>query len=236
MKFAVCDDCPTALKTATEHINAWAVDRGIEVKVFTYDNGDELLKSAVQTRFDAVFLDIIMPLLNGLDTARELRRGDASVPIIFLTSSPEFALESYEVKAFNYLLKPIDKVRLTAVLDDCAQLVGSEPKTAVIKTVFGWQKLYLDNVECVEAQNKKTVFHLKDGVDVESTEPLHNLENRLPQEAGFFKCHRSYVVCLQNVDRFDSSELTTFSGRRVPIARGYNKAFKEAYFNRMFGE
>ncbi|MDY3038554.1 MAG: response regulator, partial [Roseburia inulinivorans] len=60
---------------------------------------------------------MIMPLLSGMDTARELRRHDPHVPIIFLTSSPEFALESYEVRTFWYLLKPLDEVRFHAVLD-----------------------------------------------------------------------------------------------------------------------
>lgn len=55
---------------------------------------------------DIILLDIVMPLLNGMDTARELRAQDTAVKIIFLTSSPEFALESYEVRAQDYLLKP----------------------------------------------------------------------------------------------------------------------------------
>ena len=66
---------------------------------------------------DLILLDMIMPLLSGMDTARELRQHDPHVPIIFLTSSPEFALESYEVRTFWYLLKPLDEVRFHAVLD-----------------------------------------------------------------------------------------------------------------------
>ena len=57
--------------------------------------------------FHIILLDILMPLLNGMDTARELRQYDKTVKIIFLTSSPEFALESYDVKAYSYLLKPM---------------------------------------------------------------------------------------------------------------------------------
>ena len=59
------------------------------------------------SRADIILLDMIMPLVNGTDTARELRQADTAVRLVFLTSSPEFALESYEVRAFDYLLKPV---------------------------------------------------------------------------------------------------------------------------------
>lgn len=234
VRIALCDDLQSDLDSAAELILAWARERKVEIELFTFENGDKLLEAALQHRFDAIFLDIVMPLLNGMDTARELRNNGVSVPLIFLTSSPEFALESYEVKAYNYLLKPIAPEKLASVLDECAELIYSEPKSVVIKTAFGWQKLHFGSIEFVEAQNKKTVFYLKDTTQVETTEPLHVFEKKLLVDDGFFKCHRSYVVFLQNVDRFDNSCLVTKSGQRVPIARGCSKAFKEAYFNQLF--
>ena len=67
---------------------------------------------------DLVFLDILMPLLNGMDAARELRRVDAAARIVFLTSSPEFALESYAVKAQGYILKPVTGEKLREALEE----------------------------------------------------------------------------------------------------------------------
>ena len=185
---------------------------------------------------DIVILDIVMPLLNGMDTARELRAQDTAVKLIFLTSSPEFALESYEVKAQDYLLKPVSYDHLREALDACCQMLCAEPKNMVLKTSFGFQKLYFGDVEYAEAQNKRVVFHLRTGREVDTPEPLHSLEDKLVSEDGFFKCHRSYLVYLPNVDHFNSTEIIMRSGRCVPIARGYAKAFQEAYFAQMFRE
>lgn len=236
MRIAVCDDCPTARKETEKLIDRWAADSDIKLELFLYDNGDELLKTAVVSRFDVVFLDIIMPLLNGMDTARELRRLDADVPIVFLTSSPDFALESYEVKATNYLLKPVEPKKLTTVLDECAEKIGKEPDSVVLKTALGWQKLYFKNIEFAEAQNKHVVLHLRDGRLVETGETLRSIEEKFTVADGFFKCHRSYIVYLPNVDRFNGTDIITRSGCGIPIARGCGKAFKEAYFTAMFNE
>ena len=86
------------------------------------------------------------------------------------------------------------------------------------------------------AQNINVIFLLKSGKTDEVYEPLHTFENRFTETDGFFKCHRSYIVFLPNVDRFSGTEIITKSGKTVPIARSSAKAFKEAYFRFMFNE
>ena len=214
LKIGICDDSKIFLICAEKLIRKWSDERRIPVKIYTFNNGDKLVAANTEERLDIIFLDIIMPLLNGMDAARELRQRDKSVKIIFLTSSPEFALESYEVKAQGYVLKPI-------VYDK-------------LKTVTGYQKLYFHEIEYAEAQNKRVFFHLRSGNIIESAEPFHSFEERFSSQDGFFKCHRSYLVYLQNVDHFTAAEITTKSGRNIPVSRGYAKAFKEAYFAQMF--
>ena len=234
LKIAVCDDSPLFLELAIKFINKWSEERQFPVSISSYNNGDDLLAANADERMDIIFLDIIMPLLNGMDTARELRQTDKAVKIIFLTSSPEFALESYEVKAQGYVLKPIVYEHLKDMLDECAHAITDEPAHIILKTSFGYQKLYLHDIEYAEAQNKKVVFHLCTGDTLEASEPLHSFESRFTEDNRFFKCHRSYLVYLQNVDHFTTTQITMKSGRSIPIARGYAKAFKEAYFAQMF--
>ena len=145
-------------------------------------------------------------------------------------------MDSYDVKAQGYLLKPVSSDKIYSALDESAEFLVKEPENMILKTSFGYKKLYFHNIECVEAQNKKVVFHLNDGTSVEAAEPLYHFENKMTIENGFFKCHRSYLVYMKNVDRFSGTEIITKSGRRVPIARGAGRAFKEAYFAVMFGE
>ena len=197
LKIGICDDSKMFLICAEKLIRKWSDERRIPVKIYTFNNGDKLVAANTEERLDIIFLDIIMPLLNGMDAARELRQRDKSVKIIFLTSSPEFALESYEVKAQGYVLKPIVYDKLKELLDECVQSFAEEPKNMVIKTVTGYQKLYFHEIEYAEAQNKRVFY-------------------------------------LQNVDHFTAAEITTKSGRNIPVSRGYAKAFKEAYFAQMF--
>ena len=109
---SVCDDSPIFLQITTEFIHKWSKERNIPVMISTFENGDELLSHHREEPADIIFLDIIMPMFNGMEAAKILRKTDRDAKIIFLTSSPEFALESYEVKAENYLLKPISYDRL----------------------------------------------------------------------------------------------------------------------------
>lgn len=234
IRIAVCDDSPEFLQQAVNMVERWSEESGVPAEIYRFDNGDALLAKNAVTHMDIIFLDIIMPLQSGIDTAKELRQSDKAVKIIFLTSSPEFALDSYEVKAQDYLLKPVTYEKVKETLTEYSHTFEEKPKNIVLKTAFGYQKLYFHDMEYAEAQNKRVVFYLRTGKTVESAESLHSLEDRLCLNDGFFKCHRSYLVYLPNVDHFSMTEIITKSGRSIPIARGYGKAFKEAYFAFVF--
>ena len=105
MKIAICDDEVQFINTTVALLEKWASKHHVDVTLYRFSNGDDLIRAHHTHCMDLIILDIIMPLLNGMDTAKELRQEHQSVPIIFLTSSREFAVDSYEVKALNYLMK-----------------------------------------------------------------------------------------------------------------------------------
>ena len=233
---AVCDDCPRERENTVAMVRRWSEESGIPVRILSCENGDELLTKMRSASVDVLFLDILMPLLNGMDTARELRQTNTATHIVFLTASPEFALDSYEVKAKGYLIKPATYDKIKAVLEEYTCAVPDERKSVVFKTPFGYQKLFLHNIEYIEAQNRRVVLFLTDGHSVETAEPLHAVEEKLADDPSFFRCHRSYLVYLPNIDRFNTTEITTRSGHRLPVARASAKPLKEAYFSLMFEE
>ncbi len=236
LRIAVCDDDDGCIEMTKQMLSTWASENDILVEIHCFNNGDALITKSTITKMDIILLDIVMPLLNGMDTARELRVRDQDAKIIFLTSSPEFALESYSIKATNYCLKPITYHRLKEILDDCIVALRKEPKHLVLKTVCGYQKIYFHDIEYIEAQNKRVSIYLRSRKTVEVTEPLYAFEDRFLNTDGFFKCHRSYLVYIPNVDYFSNTDIKTKSGRSIPIARGYGKSFQEAYFMTMFQE
>lgn len=234
LRIAICDDSIEFQKSTEQFVKKWSEQSRMPIEIFVFDNGDALIEKNMFLRMDIIFLDILMPMLNGMDTAKELRQIDTAVKIIFLTSSQEFALESYDVRAQDYLLKPVTYEKIKKALDECVRAFEFEPLHLVLKTDGGYQKLYLHDIEYIEAQNKKVIFYLQKGNEITVGEPLHFFEDKLADNGSFFKCHRSYFVYLPNVEYFNSNNITMKSGRSIPIARGCAKAFKEAYFARMF--
>ena len=156
IRIAVCDDDTEFLKSIVSIIEDWSGQSRIPVEICCFDNGDDLITQNTIRRIDIIFLDIIMPLFSGMETAKEIRKRDTAVQIIFLTSSPEFALESYDVKAKGYLLKPVDEEKLRELLYDCSHNLQEE-RHLVLKTKFGYQKLYYHDIEYIEVQNKVVI-------------------------------------------------------------------------------
>ena len=178
----------------------------------------------------------MMPLLNGMDAARELREHNLISKIIFLTTSPEFAIESYDVDASGYLLKPVDREKLYKLLDKCLSAVSKPADSITVHTAFGYQNVLMHHIEFLEAQNKKVMLALYDGKRLEAIGKLSDYEKLLTVEKGFFKCHRSYIVYMPAVEHFSATELVTKSGTKISISRGLSKSFQDAYFSYMFKE
>ena len=185
LRIIACDDDVAFLDNLHRMINRWSAETGTAVDVALVTRGEDLLARHAASRADIIMLDMIMPLVNGMDTARELRQSDTAVRLVFLTSSPEFALESYEVRAFDYLLKPVTYERVAQLLDELSSLRPAATDELVIKTSFGYHALRLSDIEYAEARNKHVIFHLRDGRDIEALEPFRSIEDRLAQNATF---------------------------------------------------
>ncbi|MEI3517375.1 MAG: response regulator [Clostridia bacterium] len=227
MKIAVCDDDTFFLGQAEHAVKRWAEEQDLTVELQLFDNGDSLLTVSRTEQFDVLLLDIMMPLFNGMELAHVIRETNTAVKIVFLTSSPEFAVESYDVKASGYLLKPLQYEKLCSVLDDCKAPQDEESPHIIAKIPQGYHKIYLSEIECLEAQNKKTIFHLCSGKVQDALGTFSNYAKPLTIENGFFKCHRSYIVSIPQVDHFNTAQIRTRSGMQVPIARGYGKESKK---------
>ena len=159
---------------------------------------------------------------------------DKAIKIVFLTSSPEFAIESYDVKASGYLLKPLAYDKFSSVLSDCIHVEESEPENIVLRTLSGYDKVYYHNIDCIEAQNKRVLFRCIDGTTIETPNTISYLADKLSLDDGFFKCHRSYIAYIPNINHFDQHEIITKIGTHIPVSRTLSKPFKDAYFAYMF--
>ena len=234
MKIAICDDEMHFIDALCPLLEQWAKERGIKLTLYRFTNGDDLIAAHQSKCMDLIFLDIIMPLLSGIDAAREFRNTNQNVPIVFLTSSKEFAVDSYEVKALNYLIKPVDPSKLFLTLDDFLKTF-SLPKTFfTAKTADGFCRIVIAEVDYLEAQNKQVLVHLSDDRTIVIRELFSKCAEVFSPENGFCCCHRSYIVNLSNVEQFSKTEVTTIYNAVIPISRNNYAEFKETYFNHMF--
>ena len=117
MYIAVCDDQADELEVLTSLLHVWQEEHKTPLRYKAFRNAAELLDAAEKERFTLYLLDVMMPGTNGLAAAREIRCFDDFADIVFLTSSPNFAYESYGVRALDYLLKPIRSEMLFPILN-----------------------------------------------------------------------------------------------------------------------
>ncbi len=113
--------------------------------------------------YDLLLLDVQMPGLNGIEAAREIRQKNEQIKIVFLTSSPEYAVESYSVQATNYLLKPATKDRLFPILDQIFDLLRKPEAALTVQNRGSVFRLPYGKIEYMEVISKTIYFHLADG-------------------------------------------------------------------------
>ena len=235
MRIALCDDQPDHLEQIHRLVLNWN-GKPNDLFVSCFDNGDSLLQAHRSAPYDIIFLDVIMPLLSGMETAKELRQSDPSVKLVFLTTSAEYAVEAFAVKASNYLLKPLDPKKLYSCLDELSRELHASLRRICVKSPHALHRITVADIEYVESQNKQILFVLAGGSTILSNEPLYAYEEKLTLVDGFFECGRSFIVNIHRIDTFTAKEIRTQSGARISISRSCHREFEKAYFSVLFGK
>jgi len=186
--------------------------------------------------YHILFLDVLMPGLNGIEAAREIRSFDEEIKIIFLTSSKEFAVESYAVDAHYYMLKPGSTQKLFPILDRIFLEAQRGEDALQIKSASGFTRIPFGRIEYLEVFSKRLWFHLSDGTVKEFSGSLSDFEEELLSREEFFKVHRSYIVNMASILSLDSKALTTCTNQEVPISRLLYGQVREAYMQYLFVE
>lgn len=236
LRIAVCDDDLQELTRISNLLNQYHAEKEPAFQYDTFTNALDLLDGMKGYSYQVLFLDVLMPGFNGMEAAREIRRFDGEVKIIFLTSSREFAVESYGVDAFYYMLKPGTEQKLFPLLDKIFLDAQRGEEALPIKTSSGFTRIPYGKMEYVEVFNKKVRFHLSDGTTKEVNGSLADFEGPLLSREAFIKVHRSYIVNMASVLSLNQKELTTGTGKAVPISRLLTAAVREAYMQYLFVE
>lgn len=226
IRVAICDnDLPIAQKIKVDVSKI--LDKCHEIyDIELFQAGEQLL---VYEHFDIVILDIEMGELNGIETAKLLRKQHISSNIIFITSYKKYVFLAFDVEATHYLLKPVNVAKLEEVL--CRVIKKLEKKNVLGITVKNGSNMHFvtfSEINYAEIYGRKITLHTTKNIYTLNGR-LEELEQCLPDD--FFRCHKSYIINLAKVTVYESETATITTGETVPIARRKYSAFGKAFLS-----
>lgn len=236
LKIAFCDDDLEILKELGILLDKYKKERDEDLTYTVFQSPLELLAAIEKGfSFDILFLDILMPGENGIETAKEIRQYDNNMKIIFLTSSPEFAVQSYTVGAYFYQLKPVWEESffrlMDAVLAECEK---KKKNSLILRSKDGITRIDLQQLEYCEVLGRKLLFHLGNGAVLESAGSLDDLAGQLMQYSNFFRPHRSFLVNMEYIQNISSRSIKMVNDAEIPIPHGKCSEIKNTYMEYAF--
>ena len=197
MKILIVDDENLAISRLKRLLNGNGID-----DIVAFDNPMEALKEIVKTRFDAVFLDISMPNITGLELADSIMQIEPKTFIVFQTAYEEFALEAFQKGGIGYLVKPIQSEDIKTILEKINNFrinLIDENKKILAKRGDKLYLIDLDDIFYIKADLDEVIVKIKDA-DAYVRRKIGDLDTLLSGK-NFFRVHRSYIV---NVDKIKS--------------------------------
>ena len=220
LRIAIVEDEPASAEKLQSFAQRYAAEHADNFQITCFSNGLQFLEP-YKACYDVVFLDIIMPYMNGTELAHRLRELDDSVLIVFVTSMAQYAIAGYEVGALDFMLKPVEydefSVKMARICRYCqkhtpAAISISQKETIVL--------LRVRDIAHVEVYNHSLVFHTADK-SFETHGQLSQLEED-PRFSGFVKCSTSHLINCAFVSEI-GPDYFLVADRQIPVSRRRRK-------------
>lgn len=236
IKIAFCDDDSAVLSDLHRQLALYRAEKNIEIDDASFHSPLDLIAEIEQgNRFDILFLDVLMPGENGIDAAAEIRNYDKNAKIIFLTSSAEFAVQSYTVNAFYYQLKPVCTENFFRLMDSVlAQCKIEQANSLILHSKTGITRIKPAQLEYCEVIHRTLFIHLTSGKVLECVGSLDELAKQLIPYGSFLRPHRSYLVNLEYIQNLSYRAITMSCLAEIPIPRGKYNEIKNAFLEYAF--
>ena len=234
LKIGICDDEIDIMKQLKDYLEHYSFAYNIDFEVSTFTSGEELLQSYHNAgTYHILFLDVEMPGINGINLANQIRElPDRNVYIVFVSSYPEYMKDSFNVRAFQYLTKPIDRtvfeIELKRIVDD---IVHQSSAKLLLPTAENDELIFLDEllyIKSINSKQKRLDFILKDRT-IHSQGTIAEYEKKL-DTAGFISPTQGYLIHMRYLRYIRKNELVLCNDEIIPLSRRKEKAIRD-YFN-----
>lgn len=237
---ALCDDTKLDLDTNAALLRRCLARVGIEGRIETFQHPDDLLSARESKTYDLYLLDVVMPMLSGIELGREIRRTQQKSPLIFLTTSNEFAIDAFAVNATHYLVKPFTEEQLYEALRRALETGELGKKQFLtIKTLKGsLQSVPIDDIEYIECRDHVLTIHSHNDVVVEARRSLSRFQEELEimSPGQFASPYKGYIVNMNKITLIEPRAVVLRCGFQVPLPRGAFRDFQMRYVSYQFNE
>ena len=228
MKIAVCDDSSAVRKRISEYITQYADQFMLDFQIETFQTGADLLDAFQKSEFKIIFLDIIMDGISGVETAYRIRKKDSECMVVFITTSPDFMAEGFDLGAVHYLLKPLTYKMVEEALNRCKRLFIESEKYLSIVTNRHTVRVRFKDILYIEVYGKCTFIHTLNG-SLKTYNPLFKIATLLI-DGPFLECHRCYIVNMCYISDVLEDCFKLDNGEKIPIRRKGRQAIKDGYY------
>ncbi len=234
IRILICEDDTQDLSELQSTLTGFFVRNSFlgRPEFIVYTRGEDYLSATDSPDFDIAFLDIFMDEATGMDVAKAIRGHDEQAHIIFLTTSIDYAVDSYDVHASGYLLKPLQTAKMESLL---LKIFQRKPRPkVVVKHRKEFRYIYHDDIVYVESRGRNLIIHLKDRPIITINEKLDEMQSMLNSDR-FLRCHQSFLV---NMDYIVDVTDTMFllSNKETALIRQRDYAKMRSEYHRYFVE
>ena len=228
LKIAIVEDEIESIEQIQCYIEEYCKEYSKEIQITAYRDGSQMIEN-YKKNYDIIFLDIEMPVMNGMETAEKIRKVDKDVVLVFITNMAQYAINGYSVGALDFILKPINystfSVRLTRAIN---RVKKRESGVILLSLPDGLKKLKTRQIYYVDVQNRMLHYHTDEGEYV-IRGTMQNTEKKL-ERYQFVKCNHWYLVNLRYVSEI-RKDIAIVAGNELEISRRNKTAFLAALTN-----
>ena len=229
MRIAIVDDLAAERALLRQRLEHQLARRNVQAELLEYEIGDDFLAVEQAESFTVAFLDIYMAGANGIETAKALRKQDTDCLLIFTTTSTDHALEGFQVRAMQYLVKPFTEEDIAQLMDELLARIPRPDKYLELKTSEGELRLSYKNILYAEHFSHVIYIHTTAGKTVSTRQPFKNFIEPLKDDPRFFVCGRGIIVNLEHAADLNKATFCMDDGSKVVISQDLLKSARQAF-------